>query len=325
MPSVKNLDKTFAPKSFNESPVSKMLIPKEKEIGLLCRDSENKDIYSNFDEQFKSFIPKLQNEEIKKVVSSVFGKEIVFIGMSTSNTDPIYSRLYITNNNKLSALSLSSEVLNIECDTGNSPSFDDCIYAVYGGLIRAAILTNEKEITNNMDLHKLISAYIYLIFLKSFGQTAIYNDKQKQFLNIVCIFIYFTHFFSYKPGPVISIIKSNFKEMFKKEYFDELLLMLKKVKYTNIKDIPNIIVDLGIYSGTPSKVYLELLKLINNSGFYSLISSLDLLIPMIILSKYSTDLYSKNALTSLKIHDNIEEIMLKYINKIEYEKSVLFY
>ena len=291
-----NLDKSFSPKRFNESSVSDMMTTAETKIIIINKSSdeeENKILYDNFNSQFKSYLTKISYPYIKKYVSEVYNRDLVFIGSIMEKNDLIFSRLLIDSSDKLNGIVLNSLFLEINIQSGDTPSIDDCIYSVYGGLVRASILVNKNNVIKNINLHKLICSYLYLIFLKSAGQKIIYNEKQKQFINMICTYTYFTHFLNYKQGPVLSIMKTEFKDFFNKDWFAEFLSLIKNVKYTRIKDIPSIMIDLNISTDPPARIYLELLKLLGTQGFYSLISSLDQLIQLIIIGKYNTELYKR--------------------------------
>ena len=310
-----SLDK-YDPKLFNDSSVNQVLLTKEKNIMAIYRNDQSKELYTNFDGQLQSYLAKIQNTNIKTYISNLLSKTNIFIGNSVGKGDIIYSRVLLSQN-KLGAIILDSTLLDIDIETGDTPSIDNCVYAIYLSLIRAGLLINRDDIIKNMDIHKLVSSYIYLIFLKTIGQKMIY-DKQKKLINMICIYIYFSHFLLYKQGPILTIMKSEFGDLFDKPLLQEFSTLIKPTKYSHIKDIPNVLIDLNIYNDSPSKLYLELLRLFGNIGFYSLISSLDLLIGMIIVSKYPSELFSKNTLTSIKLHDGLETLVTKYIDNIAY-------
>ncbi len=310
-----DLDK-YDPKLFNDSSVNPVLLTKEKNIMAIYRNNESKELYANFDSQLQSYLAKIQNANIKTYISNMISKNAIFIGNSVGKGDVLYSRVLLSQN-KLGGIILDSTMLDIDIETGDTPSIDNCIYAIYLSLIRSGLLTNRNAIIQNIDLHKLVSSYIYLIFLKAIGQKMIY-DKQKKIINMICVYIYFSHFLSYKQGPILSIMKNDFGDLFDKAIFQEFSTSIKKVKYTHIKEIPNVLIDLNIYNESPSKIYLELLRLFGNIGFYSLISSLDLLIGMIVISKYPSELYPKSTITSIKLHEGVETLITKYIDDLQY-------
>lgn len=319
------IDRMFPPKYFNDSPVTDILKAKEKSIILLSKSSsdENTKIYNNFNEMFKTYLDKLPNNNVKKYVLDVFNRDLIFIGATSSHkNDAVFTRIFIKD--KLAGIVLDSKVLDINLFSGDSPNIDDCVYAVYFGLCRAATLMNQRDIRNNLDLHKVITAYIYILLVKALGQNTVYNDKYKTAFHIACIYSYYRHFFKEKHTKTISIIKRDYKDIVPEDMLKEFLPSMDNVsRYDNLKDLPKILIDLNVYNGTPQNVILSFLKLLGNNGFYNLIGSLDQLIGMIVVSKYPTDLFNKNVSVTDKIHDTVEKIIVKHINRIQYSNTAL--
>lgn len=318
----KSLDKISTPEQFNDSPITNILATKERNIFVINRTQENKDLYSNFDNLFNTFLLKLPENNVKKYVNYVFTKNIIYIGNSVGfKTDLVFSRLYKTES-KLFGIVLDSSVLEIDIKTGDTSRIDDCIYASYFGLVRSAILLNKQEIAKNQDLHKLLCTYLYHIFIRAIGQKTIYNEKQKSLVRLACTYIYYRQFLTQTHNMTVSLIKRYHSELFNKNDLDEFIPLLDNVsKYNTVKDIPKILVDLNVYHDNPSNITIQLIRIIESTGYYSLIGSLDQLIGMVILSKYPTQLFSRSCLTIDKIHDSVEIIISKFIDTIQFEKS----
>lgn len=318
------IDKLFPPRRFNDSSVSGMLATREKNIYVIERSEKHADTYKTFDEIFSVYLNKLPGNNIKKYVTNLFNKKLVFIGTSTSSkNDTIFSRIFLPTT-KLNGIVLDSNILDIDVSTGETNNIDDCIYATYYGLVRASILTNKDAVSKNKDLHKLLINYIYRIFLRVVGQSAIYNEKQKSFMNMACAYSFYRHFLKQRHPLALSSAKRDFNNIFDKEVISEFLDSMKNIsRYDSTKDIPKILIDLNIYHEAPGKIMIKLLEILGNPGMYSLIGGLDQLIAMAILSKYPTNLLSKAALTNQKVHETIEKIVTKYIDGLEYQTTML--
>jgi hypothetical protein len=323
-----NVDKLFPPKMFNDSAVNTALITKEKSIAVIFRDEEYKHLYDNFDNLYSLYLSKLPENHIKKYVSQVFNKNIVFIGISSSaKNDAVFSRLLVLENRGVvNGIVLDANVLDIDIETGDTSSIDNCIYATYFSIIRSAVLLNVDKITSNTMIHKLVIQYIWLTILKAVGQKSVYNMKQKNLVYLACIYTFYAHFIKLKHPMIVSKIKKEYKEHFDQEIFKEIIPLVDDIKkYQNIKDIPSILVDFRVYNDIPSKIYIELFKILGNTGFYNFISSLDQLISMIVLSKYPTMLYNKSVMTSEKIHNKLESDLLPFIDAIKFSKLKSLY
>ena len=318
------LNTLFPPRRFNDSSVSDMLATREKNIYVIERSGNYQETYKNFDELFKAFLNKLPSNNVKKYVSHIFDKQLIFVGTSTSaKNDAVFTRLFLPKT-KLNGIVLDSHVLDIDVSTGDTTNIDDCVYAVYHGLIRASILVNRDKIIKDTDLHKLLINYIFRIFLRVIGQGVVYNDKQKNFVYMACAYSFYRHFLKQKHSLAISNVKYNHKSIFDKETLSEFSDMMQGIsRYDSIKDIPKILIDLNVYHDSPSKAMIKLLEILGNTGVFSLIGGLDQFISMVILVKYPTNLFPKSAMSNQKVHDAVENIIIKYVDGLQYETTTL--
>lgn len=310
------------PKFTNDSPVSDILLKKESSIAIVVRKQNNNEFYKNFDESFKIYLSKLPRNDVRKYVEKIFSDGRIFIGINRAiKSEIVFSRVMIAKNTKFIGIILDSSNLDIDIETGDPSSVDECIYASYFGIIRGSVLINSPSISKDMDLHKLLSTYINLIVMKTLGRTAILNDKQKAALIMLSAYAYFKHFINMRHSQILSTIKKEFNDLVSKEYIDEFLPLFEKIsKYNTLHDIPKMLIDLNLYNGNPGSFLMSLIKIMGNAGFYSFIGTLDYFISMIVVCKYPTELYNKGCLTTSKLHDSIEDVIIKYIDKMPFEK-----
>ena len=83
------------------------------------------------------------------------------------------------------------------------------------------------------------------------------------------------------------------------------------------------LVDLKIFYENPALITINYLKILGNVGFFSFIGPLDQFIANIVMVKYPTELSPKTSMVSEKVHENIENIMIEYVNKLDYEPTKL--
>lgn len=309
----------FPPKSFDDEPSPSLT--GEKTIILFYRDfDKNKNQYENFNNSFKTFLTKLPDNNVKHFVDTIFQKDLVFIGTSPVRNDGIFSRVLLTNTGKLAGIVLDSSDLNIDLESGETDQIDDCVYASYFGLIRAAVILNKNDVRQNKRLHKLLSTYLFLIMLKVLGKNNLYSEKQKTFVHITCVYAYYKFMLNENVNMIFSILKNDYANVFDTNYLSEFIPMLRKLKnYESVKDIPKMLVDLNLIRENPNIVIIELLKTLKSSGFYAFIGSLDYFIAMVVLSKYPSNLFSKDSLTNDKIHSAVEEEIINYVKKIKFD------
>lgn len=323
MPAITN-QKSFPAHHYNSTPVSDALKTEEINIFWLDKEPGNKESYGRFNEDFKMFLSKMPSNDAKKHVEFVFNKGLVFIGFSKSKTPAVFSRLLLSKAEKVAGIVLDSQDLDISINTGETPSIDDCIYAVYYSLVRAGVLSNKTEIARDKELHKNLIIYLNQIFLRSLGKGTIYNEKQKHAILVACIYIFHRHYLQQKHLSALSFLKRNYSNIVDKNSLEEVAAKLEGTsKYSTIQDIAKILVDLNIITVHPNRITMNLLKNLSTSGFYSLIGSLDLFIGFVVLSRYPTGLFPRTAMISDKLHRSVEQISLKYLNKVSYDTKAI--
>ena len=309
----------FPAQQFAVSPVSDILKTGEYNIAWCNKDEEDKDMYSLFNENFKLFLTKMQAGNVKKYVEFAFNKGLVFVGISKGK-NPVFSRLLLSKTDKIAGIVLDSSDLDIDLRTGDTPNIDDCIYAVYFSLIRSAILLNKTEIQKDRELHRNLSIYLNQIFLRSLGKGTIYNDKQKNAILITCIYIYHRHYLQQKHTSALSFLKRHYSNIVDQTTLENIYPLLESTsKYNAIQDIPKILIDLKIITVNPNIVTMNLLKNLGTPGFYNLIGPLDVYAGFVVLSRHPSGLFPRTSLISDKLHKNVENILVKYLNKVQYD------
>lgn len=312
----------FPAQHYNTTPVSDALKTEEINIYWLDKNDSNKDPYTRFNEDFKLYLSKMPSNDVKKYVEFVFNKGLVFIGFSPQKTPAVFSRLLLSKAEKVAGVVLDSGDLDITLKTGETPSIDDCIYAVYYSLIRAGVIAFKNDIAKNKELHKNLIIYLNQMFLRSLGKGTIYNEKQKHAIMISCIYIYHRHYLQQKHLSAISFLKRNYSNIVDKSSLEEIVPKLEATsKYSSIQDIAKILVDLKIITAHPNRITMNLLRNLSTAGFYSLIGSLDLFIGFVVLSRYPTGIYPRTAMISDKLHRTVEQIVSKHLARVQYDTN----
>ena len=321
---IEKLLKKFPPQNFTSNPIENVLKENESKVILLLRNEKNAESYNGFDTDFDQYLNKLPTSLMKKYVSNLFTNNLVFIGTAKNTDITTLSRVLITTDDKLAGVVLNAYALDIKLTKGETPQIDECIYATYAGIIRAACLTRKTEIRRDKDLHKSMTTFLFLLFLKMLGKQMTVAPQQKTLLHLVCIYLYYRHFLQEKHSTTIMNIERDYVgDLIQKDLYEQLKDKVDKlVSFDSMKDISRIIYDYHIAQLTPQQILMMLIKTVGQSGFYALIGSLDGLVAAAILSKYPTELISKNLLTSNDVHDTIETLVSKHIDKIVYASSI---
>lgn len=319
-----NIEKGFKSKFFSDSDVNNILQDDEQKILLILKDQKSAAIYSTFNEDFFLYLSKLPNNIMKQQVQNLVNKDLIYLGLSKSKPDNVFVRLLLTVENKLAGVVLDTQQLNIDSVTGSSESIDECVYASYFGMVRAAVILNKSLIRQNKEIHKLLSTYLYLLTVKAIGTDKIYSPKHKGFIHMCCIYIYYKYYLKEKHSYILSIIERDYGAFLGEDVIDEFLPTLDKMEgYNSIKDLPKILVDCNLLNESPNAVTVSLIKILKQIGFYSLIGPLDYFIGLVILSKYPVEFFSKKCLLNQKIQDSVEDIVKEYMDKIKYDLTAV--
>lgn len=309
--------------------MSSLMKTKEKKLLLIKKSETNQKIYEEFNNQFKLYLDKFPKDNVFKYVEELYNKDMIYLAQGSSSKDIVLSRI-LSDGGKLYGIALNINNLDIELEEKdnqfigcsiNNP--EDSIFAVYFSLIRYLMINDESKVLKDIDLHKLITTYLYFQVLKVINLKNIFSQKHKQSIQLAVIYIYVKSFLGFPHAKCLNYINKNFSDIIPKELFDELSPKLETVsKYKTFIDLPKVLIDMKIYTDSVNKFQLMLLKLFGQNGFFGLNSGLDYIVGMIILSKYPTDIFNKNILTTMKIHDNIEDYVLKnYYRSIKYDTT----
>jgi hypothetical protein len=319
-----DLNKNFQPSFFSDTDVNTILSTDELKIFILERDKKDASVYDTFNEDFSNYLTKMPNNVVKESCRNLLNKNLVFLGIAKTKPDNVVVRTFITSDNKFAGIALDSQQLGVDPTTGSADSIDECIYATYFGLVRSAVVINKAEIRQNKDLHKLMSTYLYLLFLKVIGSDKLYSEKQKALVHILSIYIYYKHYLKERHSYILTILQRDYEKFIGKESIEEFLPVLEKMKdYTSLKEFPKMLIDAKVINESPNVMIMSLLKLLKPMGFYSLIGPLDYFIPLVIITKYPVEFIGSKAPTNDKIQNAVEEIATKYIDKIKYDLTAV--
>ena len=321
---MQDLNKNYQPSFFSDTDVNALLSSDEQKILIITRDKDGLPIYDTFNQDFSKYLSKMPNNAVKENCRNLLNKNLIFLGEAKLKPDNVVVRPFITTGNQLAGLALDSQQLGVDPTTGAAESIDECIYATYFGLVRSAVLINKTEIRQNKDLHKLLSTYLYLLFLKVIGSDKLYSEKQKALVHILSIYIYYKHYLKERHSYILSILQRDYDKFIGKEYLEEFLPTLDKIQsYTSLKEFPKILIDTKVINESPNVITMSLLKMLKPMGFYSLVGPLDYFIPLVITTKYPVEFIGTKAPTNDKIQNAVEEIMLKFIDKIKYDLTAI--
>jgi hypothetical protein len=246
----------------------------------------------------------------------------VFFGTAKNVDGTTYSRALISKNEKLAGIVLNSYALDISIKDGKTPSIDECIYSTYYGLIRAAAIIHKEEVKKDRELQRMVSDFLFGLIMRVMGRSMTVDAHQKQFLQLIVIYLFFKQFCEEKHAKIVKIITKHYSDVFSKEDMEKYSQYIDKLdSFDSIKDLPKIVQMFNLSEANSSQLTMNLIRSVGSQGFHILLSSLDQLIASIVLAKYPTEIVSKGFSSSRELQSKIENKMEKYIKKISYENE----
>ena len=178
--------------------------------------------------------------------------------------------------------------------------------------------------TKYKDLNKNLAIYVNQVVLRSLGKGIVYSVEQKDLIFGATTYLYHRHFLSQKHPMALVKVKNDYKDLINQKSIDKVIETLDRTsKYSTIKDISRLLVDLKIVTTNPNQVMLSMLKQLGSTGFYCFVGSLDHFLASVVLARYPTGLFPKTMMVSDKLHTTVETITTKYLSKVEYDVTAV--
>ena len=306
----------------------KVEIPAEKKAYAVApRSSEQyKEAYKNFDNMFGVFLSKFSDSyPIKQVVKIPYESKIILFGVPVQESKgEIFVRCAIDDQNRLFGIVLDVRKLGIDLTTGETLHIDNCIYATYYGMVRAAVITQYSIVKEDHEFNQKLSNYLYLLFLKAIGAKQFLSREKQLILQLACIYMYYKYYYALKDSAVYNILLKHYNELIEPEKVRAFYSKYKNTlsKYDHIRQLPQLLLDLAVLKIHPNEVLLNMFKLYGLDAFTSIMSTLDTLAALCVVSKYSgSDLFSSSCVVSSKLQSVVEEDILKLVKKVKIVKT----
>jgi len=305
-------------KSYN-STLKDILITDETDITSYKKTGNvGKEIYKKFNEDYLLYLSKLPNNNVKKYVSEVFNRDLIYFGQNqlVKNVGLNFAKIAISDD-KLRKINLDTKEFGIDLRTGECRNIDDCIYATYFAFIRFAVVANRTNIKKDDKLQKLLAQYLYQIFMSVIDTSKVDTSKQKFYIKMLSYYIFYKHFIRETSASTIKILKKIFKN--DKDLFDEFKSMFKDIeKYKSVKDFAKILLDTHVFSVDPNVFSINLLRKYKQYAFYCIYGSLDMFIAFSIITKYPFELFENIPTINITLQESIEKEMISYMRKVKY-------
>jgi len=277
--------------------------------------------YTNFYSDIRLFLRKMPRGPVSDYVSTLINHNGLFIGINKTRPDiPVFQRVLISPDEKLAGVVLPGDELNIDTGTGETDRIDDCIYATYLGMIRASLKTKESTVNADFNLHKLCITYFFNLILKNIGRAQSFSKFKLDGTQLACSYLYFRHYLDYNHASALSRTTRLFADVMDKEHINQIKPSFELAsRYKSMKDIGKVLVDLNIVSVNPNEILLALVQSNGRTFFYNLMSAIDYLFGLIILTKYPNNLFQKANTVNVNLQNSIEQIVIQnYLSRLDY-------
>lgn len=320
------LSRDFKPQFFNTSEIETLLKNNEEKVIINVRTKESKAAYDTFDADYSAYLNKLPASNMKKYVSELFNRRLVFIGVNQNKDLTTFSRILITKTDKVAGIVLNGYSLDISPEKGTTPQIDNCIFATYVGLIRAALIINRQEVKRDFEFHKIITSYLYILLLKTLSrQISVSASNQKSLLHIITVYLFYRQFMQEKHSRAIHYLEKYYVgDLIDKMDYEAYKSDVERLEpYISFKDLPRIFQDYGLASNNHQQIMMHIIKTFDRIGYYALIGSLDNLVSSFIISGYPTDIVPGSFSANKDLHEKLEKGIEKYINKLSFDRQFI--
>jgi len=296
-----------------------ILIKLEKLFVVLPRKEIHSEYYSSIDDQFKVYLNKISGPT-KEVCLNLIDRNAILVGINSKKTINILGAASISESNKIICVILESSAFDIDVVDSSIGNIEEAVVQCYYQFIRL-IDKSFPEISKNFEIHEIIiQIYTYLL-LKTL-RIPVMVEKKVDLLKYCVAGLYYRHFLNMHPSlasekALLLIAPASRKEV--SSYVSEAYFS----KYSNIKDILKIVIDLKIIFDTPNNLIYQMLNQLKVVSFLSITSNFGHLLAALLSSLHSVEFY-KPLLVNRQLQEKLETLIIPYFNKVSYEKLTKF-
>jgi hypothetical protein len=289
----------------------------EKDTLVLIKNKESEEIYKNFNDKLSIYLSKIKNQS-SSICSMLLNKDIIYLGMLSKANTAILGT-YATEGEKISAIVLNVNNLDMDFKTGEIFDPENINYIIYFQFIRAITEIFFKEIERNTELNNYLIEYLSYLFMKNL-KLPMLNDKQVELLKFIIGVMYYKCYYKYNDTLAIEKCES----LISKDFYDEFKTPIKNSnipKYSEIKDIIKLLSEFKITFEPPNQLLYNLLLSLKTIGVLLITSDIGNLIACSILSQYPCDYYSSLFINRVS-QSKIESIISNFYSKVAFQKLI---
>jgi len=305
---------------FWKNRAKKLLREFGNKIYVFYRTEEYRSCYQRLDAELCRGLSILKTGPLKELISPVLRNQQYYLHLPVKRDDNVSVRVFFSESNKIVALSLNALLLDIDPDSGRVKFVEDCLYALYLGLIRAVLETNREDLLADMEFHKLLAGYLGETIKEVLRKGDLYiNGKKEKLLCWACNYYYAISFLRLTPeGAACWIPDSGSEEEASRG------CGIDPSRFQQISPGPRklsgMLNSLGI-TPEPDWLWHRLLNAMDKESLYALDGALDHFMGLCVISSYPTTLFDGLLHSNQKVGRQVESILLPYLKNIRYSSG----
>lgn len=285
-------------------------------IYVFYRTEEHQQCYERFDQEFSRCLEAMEGGPLPRLVERAWQRKLLFIHLPIRQEDHVSARVFLSEDNRVRALSLNALNLGIDPDTGDAQDMVDCVYAVYLGLIRAAFVINREALLAEERLHRLLAGYLRGLVAEVIRQGGARADES--LLAAACDFHYGTRFLGLEPEQALAWSAGSGRAVRGEGLAPaDAALQTKLQACAPASRLSQALHQAGV---TPHPDWLEhrLVASLEREALFSLNGALELFMGLCVLSSYGAETFL-GKLPSLSLTGRrVEEILLPFLEGIQF-------
>ncbi len=285
-------------------------------IYVFYRTDDRNHCYRRFDMDFASCLEVMDRQPLKRLVGRAWEHKLVFIHLPIRRSDEVSARVFFAPDNKVMALSLNALNLNIDPETGCAVDMEECLYAVYLGLIRAAFVINREAIMADGRIHALLAGH-----LRGLVRQLMRNEGEEglaghELLGLCCDYYYARRFLGLAAQAVLGRLQDPGFLRGQQGGGDKRGAILERLETcAGESELSQILAKAGL-TAHPTWLQHRLAGNLGGEALYSLRGVLDNYMGLCVLSSYASEMSFGRLSLSPQPGQEVETLLLPYLEGI---------
>lgn len=287
-------------------------------IYVFYRTEDHRACYRRFDEDLGDCIVALEEGPLKALASNIWGKQGIYLHLPITRGDDVSVRVFLSEKNQLVALSLNAVNLDVNPEDGKADDIENCLHALYLGLIRAAFVINKDQLMGHAGLHEALCRYFRAVIDSVLSKEIALSQPSRDSMMTACDFYYASCFMGLGPQEALSWSSREHGRHggLKSERAGKALLAAPKDRRP-LRWLSQLAFSLGTACDS-EWLWQRLATSLGRETRYSLGGALDHFMGLCVLSSYGTGLFENDLPVDALASSRIEDIVLPYLMAIEY-------